>query len=105
MVSRVTEKGIVVIVPEFGLESKVRLETMQDGAVAFKFDEKTLTLQEVKSGTTVRIFDQVKVYIDVETGKGRRDKLVIKLLEPAFGQKRPTLDNSPTARNAKKQKL
>ena len=105
MVSRVTDNGIVVIIPEFGIENKVKLNASKGGA-DFEFNQTTLTLREVKTGLAIQIFDQVKVNIDVQIGSGRREKLVVQLLEPTFGQKRPADNSHATAENGtKKHKL
>ncbi|OAL21888.1 hypothetical protein AYO20_11289 [Fonsecaea nubica] len=83
-VMRVFENGMVVFVPQFGIEGLVRLEDFHlNSAEAFKRESKfdgesyQLTVFEKgheQDGVTVELFQQLKVRVSSEEKSGARDK-------------------------------
>jgi len=85
MVSRVRHRGIVVVVPEFGIEGKISFgKSDQDAKANFDFDEDEMQLVHKKTGLKVQIFDEVKVHLRVHRSVTHRETLVISLLQPAI---------------------
>lgn len=82
-VIKVFSNGIVVLVPKFGVESLIKLETLGDADTA-EFDEANYTLkfkQESGDWRQVSVFEKVTVFVksvfDAPTGK-RKAQLVLK---------------------------
>ena len=87
LVSRVRERGVVVMVPEYGIEGKVNFtKTDEEAETLFKYDDKLMKLTHKASGKSVSIFQQVKVKIHVNTGVGHRETLVVSIIEPDFSE-------------------
>jgi exosome complex exonuclease DIS3/RRP44 len=83
-VMRVFENGIVVFVPQFGIEGLVRLDDFQLGSGEarqresnFNSDAYQLTVFEKgqeQQGVTVELFQQLKVRVSSEEKRGAREK-------------------------------
>jgi len=89
LIMKVRAKGIVVMVPDYGIEAKVTLDfspNSTDTNTALEFDEKGMSLKCIRTGRVLKVFDQVFVKLEVVKGANYRENLVVSLVEPAdFG--------------------
>lgn len=95
-VMKLRGNGLVVLVPRFGLEGTIQLERRvkdaddgEGGAAKAKaksmieFDaEKQTLVHKMHPGVVLRVFDDVKVHIEVKTSYGERKELVMTMIEP-----------------------
>ncbi|GBG24612.1 Exosome complex exonuclease DIS3 [Hondaea fermentalgiana] len=85
MVSRVRERGIVVVVPEYGIEGKIAFaKSDAEAKQAFDFDADQMLTRHKATGHTIQVFDEVKVKLYVHRSAAYRESLIVTLVKPGI---------------------
>lgn len=85
MVSRVRERGIVVVVPEYGIEGKIAFaKSDAEAKKSFDYNPDQMLIRHKASGKQVQIFDEVKVKLWVYRSAAYRESLIVSLVDPAI---------------------
>ena len=78
-VIRVRANGIIVFVPKFGIEAPVIFEEVDGGKAKCVLDEEAMTVT-TGEGKTWKVFDSLRVKIEIEELAARRSRLAIRII-------------------------
>ena len=98
-----SEPSIMVMVPRYGIEGRVRIPLEVDDSRLQRFpDEHKLVFEEKGKSTSIQVFDKVRVNIWVRSTEDHQRELIIDLAEPMMGVKREAPSDEPEITNKKK---
>lgn len=105
-ITRIKANGFSVIVPKYGVEGLVYLESEEGGSPSFIFDENTLTLtSSTNPQLQLCVFAQVLVEVSVDEEKQRMKLEWIREPSPSSNKHSlPQTPNKSSASPSKKQK-
>ncbi|EDQ90882.1 uncharacterized protein MONBRDRAFT_35038 [Monosiga brevicollis MX1] len=103
---RVRKNAIAVLVPAYGLEGRVYFDAADGQAPELSYDENKMALTVTKDDQHInlRVFDKVKVQVQVDSSDPQREQMLVRLVEPSLPGVTVQSTNTDAAASPKKSK-